>query len=89
MGAVAIGVGVVTITIGVAVIVGVAVTIYVAVGVTVGVGVGVPACFPTHPDNKIASPMTVMKIIDLNCTITNLNSFNNLLEDKGIDFIPG
>ncbi len=79
MGAVDIGVGVVTITIGVAVIVGVAVTVYVAVevtievtvgvGVSVGVTVGVTVWFPTHPDNKIASPTTVMRMIDLNCII--------------------
>ncbi len=71
MGAVDVGVGVAIVIIGVAVIVGVAVTVTVGVtvAVTVGAGVGVPACCPTHPDNKIASPTTVMKMIGLNCTI--------------------
>ena len=72
-----------------AVVVGVAVSVYVAVGVIVGVDVGVPTCFPTHPENKIASPMTVMRMIDLNCTILTSIGFNHLFEDIGIGFFLG
>lgn len=90
----AVGAGVVAITTGVADAAGVTVSVGAAdaagVAVSVGAGVGVPACFPTHPENKIASPMTVMRIIDfLNCAIPTSNTFIHVLEDKGIDFISG
>jgi hypothetical protein len=63
--------GVVTAAIGVSVTAGMAVTVGVTVIVGVGVGVGITPCFPIHPEKRTTNPTTVIKIIDLNCTIDN------------------
>jgi hypothetical protein len=60
-------IGVVAVAIGVAETVGMAVTVGVAV--IIGVGVGIPSCFPAHPEKRTTSPITAIRIIDLNCPI--------------------